>query len=267
MRSTTAAARTAGHAAALSLITMLLLAIASLARAQPAGRPFAAGEVLRYEATYGRLRVGEGRLEVRAVDTVRGRPAWHLLFELTGGIPLYRIDDRLESWVDTATFTSRRFTKRLQEGRRKRTQRYEILPEEGVYEDGEGRRAATVASPLDDGAFFYYVRTLPLRVGDRYSLPHYFRPDRNPVAVTVHRRERVRVPAGEFDAVVLRPVIRTTGLLAESRRTELWITDDDARILVQVQSHLPVGTITLRLTEMSGVRSALASAGTVRVVE
>jgi hypothetical protein len=262
-----------------SRITAILLLAAGTARAQaipaPASlasagatrdlaasrRPFLPGESLQYEATFGRMKVGEGRLEVRGIESVRGRPSWHLVFQLTGGIPLYRLDDRLESWVDTATFTSRRFTKQLHEGRRKRTQHIELYPEEGTYQElgADGTpskpRQSTVASPLDDGAFFYFVRTLPLTLGATYSLDHYFKPDRNPVTVTVVRRERIRVPAGEFDTIVLRPVIKTAGLLSESRRTEIWLSADDARVLVQVQSQLPVGTITLKLTQMSGVRN------------
>ena len=113
----------------ITLVIPLLLVAAAQASAQPmpaslaAGdpargvgavrRPFADGESLEYEATFGRMKVGEGRLEVRGVESVRGRPSWHLVFQLRGGIPLYRIDDRLESWVDTASFASRRFSKQL----------------------------------------------------------------------------------------------------------------------------------------------------------
>lgn len=210
--------------------------------------PFASGESLRYDATFGRIKVGEGRLEVVGIEQVRGRAAWHLVFSIRGGVPFYRIDDRLESWVDTATMSSLRFTRRLNEGRRERDERFEIYPERGVFEVASGGTSPTVANPLDDGAFFYFVRTLPLRTGDSYTINRYFRPDRNPVRVAVVRRERIRVPAGEFDTIVLRPVINTPGMLSQARRTELWMTDDDSRMLVQVQSHLPFGTITLKLT-------------------
>lgn len=248
--------------ASLVLAVVDAAAVAHLLHAQPeralvasgrdgSRRPFAAGETLRYEATFGGIRVGEGSLQVGGVETVRGRPAWHLVFRLTGGVPLYRIDDRLESWVDTTSLASLRFTKQLSEGRRQRSQRFEIYPERGVYEEEGKPPARTVAHPLDDGAFFYFVRTLPLAVGDRYTLDRYFRPDRNPVHVTVVRRERVKVPAGTFDAVVLRPVINTPGVLSQARRTELWVTDDDARLLVQVQSHLPFGSITMKLTSVT----------------
>jgi hypothetical protein len=251
------------HIAAATLT--LALAAAAAAGAQEAGfakappvvprpavnRVLVPGEALRYEATYGPLKVGEGRLEVAGIEHVRGRPAYHLVFRIKGGVPLYRIDDLLESWIDTASLSSLRFSKQLNEGRRERTQRFEIFPERGVYEEVGKGTSPTVDEPLDDGAFFYFVRTLPLQTGDRYVLNRYFRPDRNPVQVTVVRRERVKVPAGEFDAIVLRPVINTPGILSQARRTELWVSDDDARVLVQVQSHLPFGTITLKLSSMT----------------
>jgi hypothetical protein len=250
------------------IIASLLLLAASSAHAQTqlaardesVRRPFSAGESLGYEATFGRMKVGEGRLEVAGIEEVRGRPAWHLVFRITGGVPFYRIDDLLESWVDTATMSSVRFSKRLSEGRRKRDQHYEIYPERGVYEERGKEPMPTVERPLDDGAFFYFVRTLPLRVGDSYTLHNYFRPDRNPVSISVVRRERIKVPAGEFDTIVLRPVINTPGVLSQARRTEIWLTDDASRLLVQVQSHLPFGSITLKLSSITGVTTMRAAA-------
>jgi hypothetical protein len=230
----------------------------------PMVRPFAVGERLEYDASYGMVSVGRGLMHVAGVESVRGRPTWRLVFQLKGGVPLYRIDDRLESWVDTASFTSLRFTKRLSEGRSRRNQSFEFDPAQGTYVE-EGRDAQpTVAEPLDDGALFFYVRTLPLQVGQRYELNRYFKPDRNPVSVEVVRRERVTVPAGTFDAIVLRPVIKTSGMLSEARRTELWITDDASRLLVQIQSHLPFGTVTMRLRSIT--RPSASPAPVQRVV-
>ena len=91
-------------------------------------------------------------------------------------------------------------------------------------------------------------RTLPLADGATYELPRYFRPDRNPVIVRVLRRERVRVPAGTFDAVVVQPLIKARGIFAEGGEAELWLRDDSTRILLQMRSKLKVGTLGLQLT-------------------
>src|SRR5437773_2143430 len=74
----------------------------------------------------------------------------------------------------------------------------------------------TVVLPLDDGSFLYFLRTIPLEVGKEYSFDRYFRPDRNPVRIQVLRRERVSVPAGQFDAVVVRPIINAKGVFSEN---------------------------------------------------
>ena len=75
----------------------------------------------------------------------------------------------------------------------------------------------------------------------------YFRPDKNPVRVVVVRKERVKVPAGEFDAVVVRPVIKTSGIFGEGGRAEVWFTDDSTRTLVQLKSQLKFGSLNLYL--------------------
>jgi hypothetical protein len=46
---------------------------------------------------------------------------------------------------------------------------------------------------------------------------------------------------------VLQPAIRTKGLLAESARTEVWLTDDARRMLVKMETHLKFGTLSLHL--------------------
>ena len=133
------------------------------------------------------------------------------------------------------------------EGRREHERHFEIIPERGVYIEASKAEAPTVAAPLDDGAFLYFVRTIPLEVGATYEFNRYFRPDRNPVTIRVLRRERVRVPAGEFSAIVLQPIIKTKGIFSEGGRAEIWLSDDANRIMLQMRSKLPFGSLNLYL--------------------
>src|SRR5918993_6027847 len=187
------------------------------------------GERLEYDVKFGKLRVGRGSMEVRATTDVRGREAWHTVFAIRGGVPFFRVDDRLESWIDTQTFSSLRFAQQTHEGRYHRQRHIELYPERGtMLESGEdAQEEPTLDEPLDDGALLYYLRTLPLNVGDRYSLDRYFRPDRNPVLLEVVRRERIHVPAGTFETIVIRPTIKSAGIFSENGRAEIWLTDDD----------------------------------------
>ena len=101
--------------------------------------------------------------------------------------------------------------------------------------------------PLDDGSFLYFIRTIPLEIGKEYVFDRYFRPDRNPVRIQVLRREKITVPAGTFDAVVVRPIINARGVFSQNGRAEVWLSDDDKRLMLQMKSHLKFGSLNLYL--------------------
>ena len=212
--------------------------------------PFGVGERLEYDVRFGSLRVGNAHMEVVALDNLRGRPAWHTAFWVQGGNFLYRVNDVYESWMDTETLSSLRFVQELEEGGKNTERRFEIYPERAVFiqtSDEPATEQPSVSQPLDDGSFLYFVRTIPLVVGRTYDFNRYFRPDRNPVRIRVLRKERVKVPAGTFDAIVIQPVIKTKGIFSENGHAEIWLSDDDRHIMLQLKSKLSFGSLNLYL--------------------
>lgn len=187
-------------------------------------------------------------MELDTVDTVRGVPTYHAIFRLTGGTLFFRVDDRMESWFDTTTLTSLRFTQKLHEGRYHADRDFELYPAEQRYERLGDTSYATVAAPLDDISFLYFVRTLSLSVGAEYRFDRYFQLDGNPIVLRVLRMERITVPAGEFDAIVVQPLIRTRGIFSQKGHAEVWLRADGGHEVLQMKSHLAFGSISLVLT-------------------
>ena len=209
--------------------------------------PWRVGERSQYEVRFGKLKVGNGSIEVVQLDNVRGREAWHTRFRVSGGTFFYKVNDVLESWFDSRTLASLRFVKDQEEGRSDREVRYEIFPERTVYREADGEEQPSVSQPLDDGSFLFFVRTLPLKVGDVYELHRYFKPDRNPVRIRVLRREKVKVPAGTFDAIVVQPSFKTKGIFSENGKAEVWLSDDERRVVLQMKSSLSFGSLNMYL--------------------
>ncbi len=217
-------------------------------RSSRAPVPFGVGERLDYEARLSGIRVGAGFMEVGRLDSIRGREAWHTSFGIRGGLAFFRVNDRYESWFDARTMQSLRYVQQIDQGSYERERLFEMFPERRTFtEGGGGEHQPSVADPLDDGSFLYFLRTIPLEVGKTYEFNRYFRPDRNPVRVTVLRRERVRVPAGTFDAIVVRPTIKTRGIFSEGGRAEVWFADDSTRRMLQMKSRLSFGSLSLQL--------------------
>ena len=214
--------------------------------------PFAVGERLSYDVKFGSLKVGSGTMEVQPLTEVRGRTVWHTVFRIDGGIPLYRVKDRYESWFDVVTLNSLRYHQDIDEGSYERKRRYEIFPERGMLRENDKPEEPTVSDPLDEGSFLYFVRTLPLEIGRTYEFARYFKTAGNPVRIRVLRRETVTVPAGTFKTVVLQPTFQTKGIFSQNGRAEVWLTDDARRMMVQMKSKLGFGSLNLFLTRSTG---------------
>jgi hypothetical protein len=244
-----------------TLLVLAMLAGAGAAEAQTdtppaaapsiASVPFGPGEKATYRVTYGVLgTVGRGTVEVAGIDTVRGHPTYHLVFKLKGGIPLAKVDDTQESWLDVHGLFSHRFKQDIDEVNYERLRTLDFFPEEKVWRWLERERSGPLATdePLDDVSFMYFARTLPLEIGKTYMLDRYYKDEGNPVTVKVLRRQTIKVPAGTFQTLVLKPIIRTKGLFAEGGEAELYFSDDERRMLVLMTTKVAkIGTLKLHL--------------------
>lgn len=215
--------------------------------------PFGVGEHFEYSAKLGFLRLGNGVIRVASIDTVRGTPTFRFEFSLAGGNALYRLNSLLESWADVRNLKSLRYHSTSDENGRIRERKYEIYPDSGFYrQEGVAEPQPAPAHPLDDAAFLYFVRTQTLEVGQTYELDYYFRKAKNPLVITVEKREKMEMPDGsKVDCLVVQPVIGDRGIFAEKQRGRVWVTDDARRIPVQIQTRYPFGVITLRLEKMA----------------
>jgi len=62
-------------------------------------------------------------------------------------------------------------------------------------------------------------------------------------------RERVKVPAGEFDCVAIEPMLNAGGIFKNKGRLVIWITDDARRMPVLMRSKVTIGSVSVLLVE------------------
>jgi hypothetical protein len=227
--------------------------LAGAARTGFASVPFRVGESFEFslQAQWFVVRgTGTASLRVEALDTLRGNPAYRLAFRTKGGITVFRINDAQRSWLDARALFSHRFEQKLDQTGYSKDRTYEFFPEAMRFvslENPADSGTLASASPLDDVSFIYFIRTLPLKVGDEYTAARYYKRDGNPVTVRVLRTERVTVPAGEFDAIVVQPIIRTKGLFSEGGEAEVWFSNDARHLPLKVRAKVSIATLTMEL--------------------
>jgi hypothetical protein len=178
---------------------------------------------------------------------------------MEGGPPFYRVEDRIVSWIQPDPYRSLQFAQNQKEGNYRRNRKIVLDADAQTYtrfdlKDGEyvqHSNEADIPIPpdaLDEISYLYMVRLLPLEVGQRYEFERYFKEDGNPATVEVLRREEIRVPAGRFNTIVLRPEVATDGMFGEGGEAEVYLTDDEFRIPVRLKTSLIVGSGNMFLT-------------------
>src|SRR5439155_5066027 len=89
-------------------------------------RAFQVGERLSYRARVNFLTVGSASMSVEAIEPVRGRAAYHTVFDVNGRLLLYHVRVHYESWFDTTTLSSLRLIQHIGEGEYDADRRYEF---------------------------------------------------------------------------------------------------------------------------------------------
>lgn len=222
-----------------------------------AEQAFRFGESLKYDVSVGLFgRVGEGLLAVLPqTETIRGIPSYHLKMTVNASTLLgtVKVRNRYDSWLGEKDLISRRFRQVIQEPGYQRNRLYDFYPDRQTMTIDGSTAHAQMSShePLDELSFLYFIRTQPLEVGQSYTYNRYFKESGNPIRLNVLRREAVKVPAGEFQTIVVQPIIQTSGLFGEGGSAEVYFTDDERRLLVLMKVKIPIlKTMEFRLKEI-----------------
>jgi hypothetical protein len=215
--------------------------------------PWKIGEYFQFSIDWSGLNGGNALMQVQNMQTVDGHRAWRIVTKAESNSfvsKFYKVRDRAESFIDADSLYTRRFEKHLREGSYKKdlSIRFDQGDGKAVYESG---KSFDVPARVHDVlSAFYYVRTCPLPEGGTISIPTHDNEKSYDMEVRVIRRERVEVPAGKFDCVVVQPVLKSEGIFKSKGEMLVWLSDDERRIPVQVKSKVPIGSISVSLTDM-----------------
>ena len=162
----------------------------------------------------------------------------------------YKVRERIESYWDRHGLYSRRYFEDRREGKYRQKSDIVFDPDrnEAVYSDG---RTFPVPPRVQDAlSAFYYTRTQALPVGGSIVFHYHASRKSQPLQVKVLGREHVETPAGEFDCVVVEPILKAGGIFKNSGRLLIWLTDDQRRMPVLMKSKVAIGSISVILQDV-----------------
>lgn len=230
---------------------------------QMANTAFAVGEKLTFEIAYGLINAGTAKMVVADTQWVAGRPCLHVVTTAKSNAfvsAFFTVRDTVETFMDVDGLYPHYYDKRINEGgyHASRSVRY-LQDENRVIYTKSRLRKDKVRTKVDTAqvppfsqdilSAFYFVRTLPLKVGQAVEVPVYGEGKFYPLQVLVHKRETIKVPAGRFKCLLIEPVLQSEGIFKQDGRLQIWVTDDARRLPVLMKSKVAIGSIDCKLTK------------------
>jgi hypothetical protein len=235
------------------LTQLLLILIAGPVSLFGQSTPFAVGERLTYQAEFGVLSAGTSIIQVAGHDTLAGKPTLHLISETSTNSffdYLYRVRNTIDFWVDAGTTTLQQLIRDIHEGNyhRRDTTTVDL---NGQIHTGRGDTLSAEEPVFDPLGAVYHLRTRPLQLGDIIHLKIYDYRRLRDVVVQVDGPIQVKVPAGEFECLILKPAPRDQRQLTKtSGLLRVWLTTDERRLPIRIEQRASFGTMVLKLLEI-----------------
>ncbi len=220
--------------------------------------PFNVGERLRFQVSWGVARAGYATMEVAGVESIGGRQCYHIVSGVATAPVfdrIFRVRNTYESWLDCGELLSRKFVARFSEGSYKKVETLLFDRKKQVFSLLEsGRTGKAPASIQDVVSALYNLRAKPLAVGKSYLLDAQMGSTSWPLVVSVLYKEKISVPAGDFDCFVVRPLHRKYAGNPDAQGTILvWLSADEKKIPVRIDCQLPLGSLSVDLLEVNGI--------------
>lgn len=242
-----------GKAGLCSAVTLLFFIFPEISLRECSA--FTSPEKLIFDLTWTGVKAGTATLETvidkeqtKIISTANSAD-WVSVF--------YKVEDRIESLLkktQTASIAGlpENYRVKLREGKHRRDKEiiFDHPNRRAVFIDhlGPEKKTFTIReNTFDPLSSFYYIRTLKYEVGKSVYVDIFDSKKLWNVEVQVIRRERIKTELGEFDTVVIKPLMKSEGIFNRKGDMYIWLTDDLKRVPVKMQTKVAVGSVTATL--------------------
>ncbi|CAN5474771.1 DUF3108 domain-containing protein [soil metagenome] len=237
-------------------------------------KAFNTGEKLTFDINYGFITAGSAVMSISPVIVmINGRPCYEISFTVnssSGFSSVYEVKDYYKCYMDVEGLFPWKFEQHIREGNYQRD--FEAIFDQenhtaktytGITDPKKFEGEFTIPEYVHDAiSAFYFSRTLDYsqsKIGDVIHLQNFYKDETFPLDVKYLGKEDIEVSAGEFRCIKIQPSVKEGGLFKSEGDITVWLTDDERRMPVKVQSKIIIGSVDSDLTEYKGLAGPLNS--------
>jgi len=164
----------------------------------------------------------------------------------------YPVDDTFVTMVAGADKLPYRYDVVQKEGRGTVTRRFSQYDQEKLlvtYRKNDNQELQVdISEPVhNEFSSFYITRSMVLEPGNSFMVPTFADKKVNEVKVEVKGREDLDSPFGRVRTLIVAPIMKFKGLYDKAGDTVIWMTDDQCRVPIKIQSKILIGSLTADL--------------------
>lgn len=218
---------------------------------------FNPGEQSIMAVTYLGVTAGHITIQSKEITTLNGKPVYHFYARFKSSDSyryFYWLDDRLDSYVEKATFLPMKYSL-VQREKRQNVDDLQLFDfkksvtlnwykrvKEGSNKDEKGETKIPLYSQ-DSFSALQFVRGLPLIKGDIYELPVVTRGKFWILKAEVMGEEVTSVNGKDMKAIKVRAETNFPGVLKKSGDINFWYGADEDRRLLKFQAKVKLGSL------------------------
>jgi hypothetical protein len=228
---------------------------------------FKSGEKIIMKVYYNAMGayIGAGEASfTTALERFNGKPVYHCVGEgktFSFFDNFFKVRDRYESYIDTATMSPIKFIRNVEEGGIK------------IYNNVTFNQASNTAVSTN-GVFkisdcmqdvvsaMYYARNInwnKYKPGDKIPFDMFLDDEVYHLYIRYLGKEKIKTQYGKFNAIKFKPLLIKGTMFEGGEKMTAWVSDDLNRVILRVESPISVGNVKVDMMGYSGLRYPLTS--------
>jgi hypothetical protein len=233
---------------------------------------FQDGEVVVMKVFYNALGAYIGAGEATFSTTLErynGKPVYHCVGDgksYSFFDNFFKVRDRYESYIDTASLLPYKFIRNVDEGGHKKYNNVTFNQASNTATSTNG--VYKVSDCIQDVvSSVYYARNINFdkySPGDKIPFDMFLDDEVFHLYIRYMGKEKIKTRYGKFNAIKIKPLLIKGTIFEGGEKMNAWISDDPNHLLLRVESPIAVGSIKVDMMGYRNLRYPLSSLVSVR---
>jgi hypothetical protein len=228
---------------------------------------FMAGETVTFKVFYTVIGAYFGAGEAtfnNTIETLNNKPVYHLTgeghtYNFYDGI--FKVRDKYESYIDTATMQPYRFIRNIYEGGYKKFENvtFNKSTNTAITNDGVYKVPDCIQDVLSS---IYLARNIDFdayKPGDKITFNMFLDKEVFSMYIRYLGKENIKTRYGKFRAVKFKPLLLKGTIFEGGEKMTVWVSDDKNHVPVRIESPISVGSVKVDMISYRNLRYPLTS--------